>query len=69
MYKSLSAATFVGIMPVSVLSPSLIVLLPYRNVYPTPVDKGSLTALAIAAKVLGPASAMDKTFSSRSVHI
>lgn len=50
-------------MSISVLSPSLIVLLPYRNVYPTPMNNGTMTALealAIATKVLGPASAMDK---------
>ena len=35
-------------MSVSVLSPSLIVLLPYRNVCPIPVDKGSLTEVDIA---------------------
>jgi hypothetical protein len=46
MYKSLSATAFVAIAyPFFVLSPSLIVLLPCGNVGPTPVDKGSLTAL------------------------
>ena len=47
----------------SVLSPSSTMLLPCKNAGPTPVGKGSLTAwkaLAIAAKVLDPASAMDK---------